>query len=144
MHISVSVIKGYIIGSLKQNFNYYSYLNWQIQTEGSQEFHLKYRYTLKIFIKLFYFLAYTRVGGNKKGIFTRARQPKAAAHLVRQRYMALAQEIDDVPLPEDISYYISSKLSFNATVGWMNHVMYTWHGMKWIKYWQILVQMLQK
>ena len=27
-----------------------------------------------------------RVVGNKKGIFTRERQPKAAAHVLRQRY----------------------------------------------------------
>ncbi|XP_047533484.1 beta-glucuronidase isoform X2 [Vanessa atalanta] len=32
----------------------------------------------------------TRVGGNKKGIFTRARQPKASAHHLRARYLALA------------------------------------------------------
>ena len=31
----------------------------------------------------------TRVGGNRKGIFTRDRQPKAAAHLLRQRWRAL-------------------------------------------------------
>ncbi|WP_299520754.1 beta-glucuronidase [uncultured Serinicoccus sp.] len=30
-----------------------------------------------------------RVGGNKKGAFTRDRQPKAAAHQLRQRWMAL-------------------------------------------------------
>jgi beta-glucuronidase len=30
-----------------------------------------------------------RVGGNKKGIFTRERQPKAAAHLLRRRWKAL-------------------------------------------------------
>ena len=27
-----------------------------------------------------------RVGGNKKGVFTRDRQPKAAAHLLRRRW----------------------------------------------------------
>ena len=31
-----------------------------------------------------------RVGGNKKGVFTRERQPKAAAHVLRQRWLALA------------------------------------------------------
>ena len=31
-----------------------------------------------------------RVDGNKKGILTRQRQPKAAARLVRQRYLSLA------------------------------------------------------
>ena len=28
----------------------------------------------------------SRVGGNKKGVFTRAREPKAAAHLLRERW----------------------------------------------------------
>ena len=28
----------------------------------------------------------TRVGGNKKGLFTRNRQPKMAAHFLRQRW----------------------------------------------------------
>ena len=30
-----------------------------------------------------------RVGGNKKGAFTRDRQPKAAAHLLRQRWLGM-------------------------------------------------------
>lgn len=34
----------------------------------------------------------TRVGGNKKGILTRQRQPKAAAHLLRQRYLNITLE----------------------------------------------------
>jgi len=29
--------------------------------------------------------------GNKKGIFTRERQPKMVAHAIRQRYMKLRQ-----------------------------------------------------
>lgn len=33
-----------------------------------------------------------RVGGNKKGVFTRERQPKAAAHVLRQRWLTLATE----------------------------------------------------
>lgn len=33
-----------------------------------------------------------RVGGNKKGVFTRERQPKAAAHVLRQRWLALRAE----------------------------------------------------
>lgn len=32
------------------------------------------------------------MGGNKKGIFTRQREPKAAAHLVRQRYLNITLE----------------------------------------------------
>lgn len=50
----------------------------------------------------------TRVGGNKKGIFTRNRQPKAAAHLLRSRYHALATSDYGVSLPET-TYYISDK-----------------------------------
>ena len=34
----------------------------------------------------------TRVAGNKKGILTRQRQPKAAAHLLRQRYLNITLE----------------------------------------------------
>ena len=33
-----------------------------------------------------------RAGGNKKGVFTRDRQPKASAHLLRSRYWNLANE----------------------------------------------------
>ena len=50
--------------------------------------------------------AVTRVGGNKKGIFTRDRQPKSAAHHVRRRYFALAQELDGYSLPEDLAPYV--------------------------------------
>ncbi|XP_055625707.1 beta-glucuronidase isoform X2 [Toxorhynchites rutilus septentrionalis] len=48
---------------------------------------------------------YTRVGGNKKGIFTRNRQPKAAAYLLRQRYHSLAEELDKSTLPDDLFLY---------------------------------------
>ncbi|XP_032596877.1 beta-glucuronidase isoform X3 [Drosophila grimshawi] len=51
--------------------------------------------------------SYTRVGGNKKGVFTRARQPKAAAHLLRQRYFALGREVDQCSLPDDLFTYIA-------------------------------------
>lgn len=53
-------------------------------------------------------IAYTRVGGNKKGIFTRDRQPKMAAHHVRKRYHALEAELGSTQMPEDIESYISS------------------------------------
>ncbi|EFA07842.1 beta-glucuronidase [Tribolium castaneum] len=49
---------------------------------------------------------YTRVGGNKKGIFTRNRQPKASAHLLRKRYWALAQNLDNAEVPDDLNEYI--------------------------------------
>ncbi|XP_068633004.1 beta-glucuronidase [Battus philenor] len=48
----------------------------------------------------------TRVGGNKKGIFTRSRQPKASAHHLRARYLSLAAA-DAGTTPPDAPYYIS-------------------------------------
>lgn len=71
---------------------------------------------------------YTRVGGNKKGIFLRNRQPKDSAFLVRQRYYALANALDSVEnLPGDLTYYIgpdknittaANKLSLSAANRW--------------------------
>ncbi|KAI8035893.1 hypothetical protein M5D96_011324 [Drosophila gunungcola] len=52
--------------------------------------------------------SYTRVGGNKKGVFTRARQPKAAAHLLRKRYFALGRDLDQCSFPEDLFTYIAT------------------------------------
>lgn len=49
---------------------------------------------------------FLRVGGNKKGIFTRDRQPKASAQLVRKRYWAIAEELDSATPPDDLSEYI--------------------------------------
>ncbi|XP_064535922.1 beta-glucuronidase-like [Drosophila montana] len=50
--------------------------------------------------------AFTRVGGNKKGVFTRNRQPKDVAHLLRKRYHALALKLDNASLPADLFDYI--------------------------------------
>ena len=51
-------------------------------------------YYLQSIYNYFFFLVEgtTRVGGNKKGILTRQRQPKAAAHLLRQRYLNITLE----------------------------------------------------
>ncbi|XP_014232921.1 beta-glucuronidase isoform X1 [Trichogramma pretiosum] len=50
---------------------------------------------------------YTRVGGNKKGIFTRDRQPKMVAHHVRRRYHALSAKLDRAPeVPDDLDHYV--------------------------------------
>uniref|UniRef100_A0A1B0A7B9 Glycoside hydrolase family 2 catalytic domain-containing protein n=1 Tax=Glossina pallidipes TaxID=7398 RepID=A0A1B0A7B9_GLOPL len=50
----------------------------------------------------------TRVGGNKKGVFTRSRQPKAVAHLLRKRYFALGRELDMCDYtPIDLLVYIT-------------------------------------
>lgn len=48
----------------------------------------------------------TRVGGNKKGVFTRSRQPKTAAHHLRARYTALAAADAGAPPPPPM-YYVS-------------------------------------
>lgn len=62
---------------------------------------------LSILILMFiFFLAYTRVGGNKKGIFTRDRQPKASAHHLRKRYFILANLLDNATIPEDLFPYL--------------------------------------
>nr|XP_040234343.2 beta-glucuronidase isoform X1 [Anopheles coluzzii] len=53
---------------------------------------------------------YTRVGGNKKGIFTRNRQPKAAAYLLRQRYHALG-ELGKSHRPDDLFLYTAPENS---------------------------------
>ncbi|KAG6452779.1 hypothetical protein O3G_MSEX007782 [Manduca sexta] len=49
--------------------------------------------------------SFTRAGGNKKGIFTRSRQPKSAAHLVRARYNSIAKSEGYVTQRES-GYYI--------------------------------------
>lgn len=51
---------------------------------------------------------YTRVGGNNKGIFTRQRQPKAAAYHLRRRYFAIANELYNATLPNDLYLYTAS------------------------------------
>lgn len=44
-----------------------------------------------------------RVNGNKKGVFTRERHPKLAAHVLRRRYWKLAQLLDGfVDVPGDV------------------------------------------
>ncbi|XP_017773138.1 PREDICTED: beta-glucuronidase [Nicrophorus vespilloides] len=50
---------------------------------------------------------YTRVGGNRKGLFTRTRQPKTAAFHVRKRYMHLANQMYNSTLPEDLYDYVA-------------------------------------
>lgn len=55
-------------------------------------------------------LGYTRVAGNKKGVFTRNRQPKQSAHHLRKRYFALAHELDQHDPPTDLHLYLSSNL----------------------------------
>ena len=58
-------------------------------------------------------LAFTRVIGNKKGMFTRQRQPKASARLVRCRYWNLAGQLKNVSTSDSNFYcppYVYNKL----------------------------------
>ncbi|XP_022164061.1 beta-glucuronidase [Myzus persicae] len=48
----------------------------------------------------------TRVGGNKKGIFTRQREPKSSAHHLRKRYWSLANHLDGAQLPCNLQSYV--------------------------------------
>ncbi|KAH8233247.1 hypothetical protein KR026_005870 [Drosophila bipectinata] len=70
-------------------------------------FYIHLEFILKHYLSI---LAITRVGGNKKGVFTRNRQPKEVAFLLRRRYFALAQELHQCQLPEDLTVYISKKV----------------------------------
>lgn len=55
----------------------------------------------------FCLLGITRIDGvNKKGIFTRQRQPKSSAHFLRKRFWSLAHQINNVTLPSDLDEYI--------------------------------------
>ncbi|XP_043510365.1 beta-glucuronidase [Frieseomelitta varia] len=57
---------------------------------------------------------YIRVGGNRKGVFTRDRQPKMAAFHVRKRYYFLQKELDGTEIPTDLEDYISLHYSFHS------------------------------
>jgi beta-glucuronidase len=46
------------------------------------------------------------VASNKKGIFTRNRQPKAAAHFVKKRYWQIAEDLDSATSPGDVEEYV--------------------------------------
>ncbi|CAG9833022.1 unnamed protein product [Diabrotica balteata] len=59
---------------------------------------------------------YTRVGGNKKGIFTRNRQPKSSAFHLRRRYWGLAKEYNpNVTLPDDLNSPYTVRVSHRHT-----------------------------
>lgn len=49
----------------------------------------------------------TSVAGNKKGVFTRQRQPKSAAFLIRKRNYQLAFMLDGAKLPDELQRYTS-------------------------------------
>jgi beta-glucuronidase len=47
---------------------------------------------------------YIRPGGCKKGLFSRERQPKMAAHITRWRYWTLAHNSTNITLPNDLLF----------------------------------------
>lgn len=57
--------------------------------------------------------SYTRVGGNKKGIFTRTRQPKSSAFLLRKRYWAVAKYLNNIMLPSDLEIYVEANYTIH-------------------------------
>lgn len=54
-----------------------------------------------------------RTGLCRKGVFTRERQPKNSAYLLRKRYWSLAQEIDNATIPADLEDYVTDKHRLN-------------------------------
>lgn len=95
--------KGFFIGEFVWNFADFK----TAQSKSSiHRVHLKPNET-----QPFAIAAYTRVGGNKKGVFTRSRQPKASAHILRKRYHSLANELDGREIPEDLHLYIHQSIS---------------------------------
>ncbi len=73
---------------------------------NNDEFSLLIFLDLDPFPHLMIIKGLTRVTGNRKGIFTRERQPKASAHYLRKRYHLLAQQADAFPLPKDLGHEI--------------------------------------
>lgn len=49
------------------------------------------------------------MGGNKKGIFTQDRQPKAAAHFMRKRYWKIAEDLESATPPCDVEDYVYTR-----------------------------------
>lgn len=56
---------------------------------------------------------YNRPGACMKGLFTRARQPKMAGHLMRYRYWSLANHLGNTTLPTGITFFGRGSHPFN-------------------------------
>lgn len=78
------------------------------------------------------FPAITRVGGNRKGVFTRSRQPKASAHHLRARYRALAAAAAGAPAPAP-PYYIHA-LAPRDTASWNKDTL--WRDVDTEPFWE--------
>lgn len=93
----------FVISHLVHEIHIYIYCNFKIRTFSVRQ--IFFNSPINFFPSPF--LAVTRVGGNKKGVFTRNRQPKAVAHMLRKRYFALGREVDQCNFPEDLFTYIA-------------------------------------
>ncbi|KAF4520121.1 hypothetical protein B566_EDAN010277 [Ephemera danica] len=82
----------YQVALMKENFKAFDKLREQGLLNGEMIWNFADFATAQV---------YTRVNGNKKGIFTRERQPKAAAHELKNRYHSLAKEIDQYYVQEN-------------------------------------------
>lgn len=94
---------GFFIGEFVWNFADFK----TAQSKSSiHRVHLKPNET-----SIFAIAAYTRVGGNKKGVFTRNRQPKSSAYILRKRYHGLSEELDGTVPPKDLHLYIHKSIN---------------------------------
>lgn len=77
--------------------------------------------TTKVFSKdfrhFFLFSETTRIVGNKKGILTRQRQPKAAARVLRQRYLNISVEVEENSWREDNAGFMGRFYATENVVG---------------------------
>lgn len=87
---------------------------------------------LWFFLSLYQFfpvspLETTRVYGNRKGIFTRERQPKAAARFLRCRYHSLRNNLNSTDINDDDAIlqlddklmYCPAVMSMRKTIPWI-------------------------
>lgn len=96
--------EGYLVGEMIWNFA-------DFETAQGSYFGKKFRAAFGIVPTV---SDIRRVGGNRKGVFTRNRQPKSGAHLLRNRYWKLANEIDGAEPPNELNIYVSSSVETNS------------------------------
>lgn len=91
--------EGFFIGEFVWNFaDFQTKQGTQHNDGGNFELHIASETSTGI----------TRLSGNKKGVFTRSRQPKSVAQMLRMRYFDLAMEIDKLDnQPSDLDEYMS-------------------------------------
>lgn len=109
--------KGFFIGEFVWNFADFK----TSQCTLSNNFNRRNLFILRNYnsITFSFILAINRVDGNKKGLFTRQRQPKESAHFLRKRYLSLAKYVDNsTNIPKDTLLYVISKPKYISN----NHI----------------------